>query len=165
MYLKSLFPAHLPKRSTACHLGKEALRPGMSYVSHICELEDKYTREDYCIHCWETLQKKQRNTEGSYWIGKIPLKKQEPVQYDHRAFALFRELLQSSENDQKLLTLLALYLERQKLIERRPQMKDRSNSTVQFYEVIETGEMIGIQLCSLSQEDSEKMIHQLKQRL
>lgn len=165
MFLKSSFQTSIPRRSSSCLAGGESFQSGSAYVSYLTHLEENVERHDYCLMCWTAIEKEQRLKEGVYWIGKIPVKREKSSSQDSKALALFCQLAKKpTEKEKKLLMVLTLYLERQKQIERRSEMKNKEHPHIHYYELLESGEVFSIETCSLSQEDSERMVYELKEK-
>lgn len=138
----------IPRRSTHCVLGGELFTPGTEYMSQLIATENGWQRADYCLTCWEKTPKKK---EGAYWRGRIPAKKEKKKTPDERALELFRK-----EEDPKLLSVLALYLQRRDQIIRRSEEKKRL-----LFEIPETGEIIPVPKMHLSPEEGRKIGEQL----
>jgi hypothetical protein len=132
-----LFVQNLPRRLSHCVLNTEPFERGDEYVS-LLDAEGK--RKDYCTACWSKFEKP---TDGHYWKGKIPLKKEKQIDPDEKALSAFR---QTTNLKQKY--VLALYLQRkQQLIQR----------TKTLYEIPETGEVFDIEKVALTEEEGENL--------
>lgn len=142
----------IPRRLSACKMGGEPFQPGSEYLSVLNATGQGWERSDYCVICWEKIKK---DIKGHFWRGKIPLKKDKKLSPDEKALGLFIKL-----DDPKLLSVLALYLQRRGQIMKRGEEKE-----FHYYEVPETGEMISVPKMILSPEESkdagETLIHLL----
>src|SRR5262245_51555099 len=131
----------LPHRSSHCVLEGEHFDPGMEYVSL---LSSEGHRKDYCLRCWHSVGS---TTDGSFWHGKIPDKKDKTPLPDEKALELFRQM-----NDPKQRFVLALYLQRKQQLVRRTQT---------LYEIPKTGEIFDIEKVSLTSEEGEALAREI----
>ena len=129
----------IPRRLSHCISGGEPFTPGTEYVSLLIAKEEEWERADYCLSCWEKVEKK---GERQFWRGKIPLKTVKKLTPDEKALALFRNL-----DDPKILNVLALYLLRRQQIV-------RAGSA--HYEIPETGEVIAVPKLILTPEEGKE---------
>jgi len=127
----------LPRRLSHCILEGEAFDHGMEYISF---LDYDGNRRDYCPQCWEKADKP---TEGHFWRGKIPYKKEKIYRPDEKAMELFHK---ASDPKQKF--VLALYLQRKQQLIRLTQT---------LYENPETGEVFSIEKVFLLPEEGESL--------
>ncbi len=166
MMIKTPTQGSIPRRSTHCFAKGEPLQPSSEYVSCLLIEDETWKRYDYCLACWQATEKQRREDKGSFWKGKVPTKKETILRKDEKTLELFRSMVTDyAPTKQKLLMVLTLYLERKKQMVRRVELKEELSPNIHFYELLETGEVFSIEYCSLSQEDSEKMIEELKARL
>ncbi len=133
----------IPRRSNQCISGEERFVPGSEYVSLLLPTDHGWERRDYCSACWEKVDKKD---EGQYWRGKIPLKVEKRLTPDEKALDLLRTL-----EEPKLLTVLALYLQRRGQIVRRGEEKGEI-----YYEIPENGETFALPKITLSPEEGKE---------
>lgn len=133
----------IPRRLTRCILGGESFDKGSEYVSF---LDAEGNRKDYCPLCWEKITK---TSEGHFWKGKIPLKKERLSNPDQRALELFKESC-----DPKIRFVLALYLQRKQQLVRR---------TPTLYEIPATGELFNVEKEIPNPEESAALAHTVDQ--
>lgn len=100
----------IPTRSRLCCKGEELFEPGSSYSSTIKWERGEWKRFDFCPKCFEKL-----GQQGPTWHGKIPLKQEKKLTPDEEAYARFCSLHKNGQSPE-LLFLLALYLERKKML-------------------------------------------------
>jgi hypothetical protein len=131
----------LPKRLSHCVLKGEPFEHGQEYVSF---LDPEGNRKDYCPQCWEKIDK-ERN--GHFWRGQIPLKKVKERHRDERALELFRQL-----QEPKKRFALALYLQRKHQLIRRTQT---------LYEIPESGELFNVEIVLISKEEGEMLAKEI----
>ena len=165
MFIKNQLQLLIPRRSVACLHHKEHFQPADDYISYLYLEDEEWVREDYCVQCWQQVEK-QKSEKGNYWKGKIPVRKKEKSTPDERAIKLLREwALDAHLENKKNLFFLTLYLERLKQIQRRSELKDKKLPLIDYYEVLETGEIFPIESCILSGQDTEKMQQDLLSKL
>ncbi len=80
------FLIDIPRRSSVCFKAQEPLNPGVEYYSVLTKgEEEKYSREDYCLACWEMVrQDKLSGQLHTHWKAKVATKK-EPIFYDRES--------------------------------------------------------------------------------
>ncbi len=132
----------IKKRLSHCIAGNEPFTPGSEYISLLTSTDEGWERADYCLECWEKNKK-----PGQFWRGKIPEKKVKKLSPDEKALELFRKT-----EDQKLLSVLALYLVRRDQAVRRCET---------YYEIPETGEVIVVPKMNLSPEEGKRVGEEL----
>lgn len=137
----------LPARCSHCSCGKEPLLSGLTYVSYMNDNQ----REDFCLVCWEKIQKEKKTLEGSYWKAKVAPKKQKVLSKDEKALAFFQQEYES-ENHQ-LLYVLALYLERRKQLIKKSDSKGKVS-----FEAVSTGELFQVKKVAVTQEAIDKIL-------
>ncbi|MCH9627901.1 MAG: hypothetical protein S4CHLAM2_15490 [Chlamydiales bacterium] len=138
----------IPRRANQCADGKERFLPGSEYVSLLTSTDHGWERTDFCLACWEKANK---TREGQYWRGKIPLKIEKRQTPDEKALKLLRTL-----EEPKLLSVLALYLQRRGQIVRRGEGKGSI-----YYEIPESGETFALAKITLSPEEGREVGEQL----
>ena len=152
-----MFQIEIPKRDSQCSLGGELMAPGLEYYSalKINEGQESYKRLDYCVPCFERLQKENKRGSyiGSFWKSTVPKKQalsELPKKKDDQALLLLKEALSSSEDlAEEEAFLLSLYLARRRKITYRQELL-RFGKIFSLYEVVETEEMLAIPKIDLS---------------
>ena len=134
----------IPRRAGACLKCGESMEESFEYYSILDTAEEHPQRFDYCLSCWEKGAKAESSGNSrTYWRSKVPLKKERKevtLTKDEKALELLEELISSDqENDANLAFVLALYLERRKLVAKRKDVKE-----VTIYEVLETEEIVAV---------------------
>lgn len=132
---------YLPKRSSFCFEGGEALKPGMSYFSLVKFSEEALSRRDFCVKCWRfVFSKLDSHEEYSYWRSVIPLKKEEgslDFAKEEKALNFLKELLAKGTKEKEILAfVLSRYLEKKKKIVVKKEMKEISYYEIPFEEEI-----------------------------
>lgn len=162
---------NIPKRSNLCAKGQEALGPGTTYYSVIINTpQEGVVRQDYCSGCWEQSGRHEHvaRTRG-YWKSSVVEKKQQPqTSHDHekQAFDLLKQLLASeAQDDQAEAFLLALYLARKRLLQRRQHVKKPDGHTVIIYETIDAEEIFCVPTIPLKQLQALSIQERLANKL
>lgn len=163
MNIKTTFQITVPRRTNCCCKGQEPLQAGMEYYSMLTgEIEDKqYTRQDYCLNCWNMDGISSTARQGSYWKSVVPTKKASseiPKQRDARALHLLKEnLLCNHDEDAAETFILSLYLARRKRLLFRKEMTTHNGQPGMLYEIPETEEMLLTPKLKLSELEVEKL--------
>jgi len=127
-------------RAETCGACAEGFGDGDTYYSVLVYGEEGYARADYCKRCWESG----RTGKPAYgsWQGVFrlpPPPKEEPLRKE-TAEALLRRMMEEEDADPPVMYILAVMLERKRiLVERDVQTGDRGER-VRVYEHRETGE-------------------------
>jgi hypothetical protein len=161
MFVQNQLHSLVPRRTSQCVCGKKPFQSGDRYVSFLKMTEKGWVRKDYCEMCWKNSQG--TDPEGLIWKGKIPLKRQKIMTADEKANHLFRTLVNEKSEDlenQKLTFVLALYLERKKELVARGVLKNKS-----CFEHVESGEVFALDRVQLSQEEFDKTVSSLLEKL
>lgn len=137
----------LPARCTHCSCGKEPLLSGLNYVSYMNELQ----REDYCLPCWEKIQKEKKPLDGAYWKGKVAPKKQKILSKDEKALAFFQQ--EYPHENHEVLYVLALYLERRKQLVKKADLRGKAG-----FEIPLTGEIVYVKKVPVTQDVIDKIL-------
>ncbi len=135
----------IPRRLSHCILGGELFEKGDEYISF---LDPEGNRKDFCTRCWA---KKGKPSEGSFWKGVIPPKKEKLSLPDENALKLFRSTLEP-----KMRFVLALYLHRKKQLFRR---------TETLYELPETGELFHVERQTLLAQESVSLAQWIDEQI
>lgn len=158
--MNSLFAPEIPKRSSSCVHCQQILHPGSDYCSILLKEKEGYQRQDFCMSCGK---EKCSETKAVSWKSRVPLQQKAPQFNDKMAKALF--LLK--ENQQKQSPdeygesfILALLLSRKRKLSMRFEEKD-----VQYYEVIETEEILPIQKMEISTLDIDRIQKTLAEKI
>lgn len=137
---------NIKSRSTACAACQTGFTDGQPYHTRLMFLEHDYTRGDYCEKCW--AEAAQVSAPGySSWKGffKMP-----PAEPDRRikketAETLLRELIEKGSAEQvSVIYILAVMLERQRVLVEREVKKLDDGQRVVVYEHKKTAETFAI---------------------
>lgn len=140
----------IPRRSRLCVQCCSSFAPGAVYYS---SLSESFERSDYCFNCFQDQEEK-----GSiFWKAAIPEKVKVQTKQAERALELLRNIYREEEG---MASILALYLQRQKLIIRRQEVEEAT-----LYEVVETEEILSIKKVDPSQLDVESLQSEISKRL
>ena len=117
---------------------------GHIYHCHLSLGVDGPIREDYCQECWDKFNL-ESSEKISYWQGKFKSKtvvvKEEPIK-ESASKRLLKKWLNSPERlHQCFCYILALMLQRKKIFQPQPPLKEPGNKDKLVYEDKETGEM------------------------
>lgn len=158
------FLIKIPRRSSLCCVGNEPFLPEMEYMSLLKEEKDhSYIRYDYCLTCWNKLDK-QTLKNGIQWLSKLSPKEMPRPKAIHtlaeKALILLRELLRTEENRDEAY-VLTIFLERERSIVLRKEALQLDGKKILFYEILETDEAFAIpkiDLGTLSLEEIQKRL-------
>lgn len=148
-----LFQIHIPRRHTKCQIGEEKIEAGMEYHSILFEEgEETYSRVDCCPACWEQADKEEL-LKGSrtHWKSKVPDK----VSADEKTLRRIDrslEMLKEESNPERAV-LLAMFLQRKKILLFRQELVRDDGSAYLLYEVKGTEEMLPVPKLSISNID------------
>ncbi len=127
-------------RSDACTACERTFNNREVYTTALVFGEDGYQRADYCNACWE---KAPQDTPFSVWQGTFllpPPKAEEPMKKE-TAESLLRHLMEDDdEADPGVIFILAVMLERKKLLVEKDVKTDEDRNVTRFYEHKKTGE-------------------------
>jgi hypothetical protein len=144
-------PQKLPVRSKKCSITQTPFQPGDAYVSQMIFEHDQWQRRDFTPDAWGKVEEK-----GEFWVGKIPLK--EEKKQDRSPLALF--LKRHKENSfSPIVFLLALYLERQKVLHYRPGL---AKAPSRCYEEPISGELFCVTPTALSSDKEREVLTELE---
>lgn len=149
----------IPRRSRNCVKGQEPFSPGSLYYSRLVPAkEGEYSREDFCPECWKTEESESSHEAGKvHWKGLVPKKTALEKKADSQEKAL--EALKNAldgpeEEDKKEALLIALFLQRKKVLISRGELSKKG--AVRFlFEVAETEEMIAVPKVLLTSGDAQ----------
>lgn len=155
----------IKSRGTACRQCETPFEDMQSYVSVLTFEESGYTRGDYCSSCWdkEGLEKSAYST----WQGIFrlpPAKPEDPVQKEN-AESLLRKLIEDdAERHINVIYILAVMLERKKIIEEKDVRIDEGLTT-RIYEHRKSGETFVIPDPNLRLDELEHVQEEVIQML
>jgi len=133
---------NIKARSEICQACEQPFADGQAYISRLTFAEAGYERTDFCESCWATT----RNEPPSHsvWKGtfKLPPPEPEPVLRKETAESLFRRLTLDEDGTPHTnsLYILAVMLERRRVLVERDVRVQQSGERVLVYEHRKTGE-------------------------
>lgn len=134
--------------------------------------ENKMSRHDLCLKCAETSRSSWLGRTDLYscWQGKYSFEqvevKTQPLPYERFEAALRRYIVSQEPKDQKFTYVLALLLERKKiLIHRESIIKDEEKKNFLVYEHSQTGETFVVEDPRLSLNQVDEFQKELKDLL
>jgi len=110
------------------------------YFSLLQPGKEKFERQDYCETCWPEV--KRDNLPYSMWRGifKMPPPAEEPLKKE-TAESLLRRLIEEGDPSKKnVIFILAVMLERKKIMVERDVRKNDDGTWIRVYEHRKTGE-------------------------
>lgn len=126
-------------RSTACGACGSAFADGQTYVSSLRLSGAEYERSDCCESCW-----RKGASEGvfSVWRGIFQAEKPAPeVLRKETAESLLRRLVEKNDpSHHNAIFILAVMLERRRILSEKEVRKSDGDSLVRVYEHRQTGE-------------------------
>jgi hypothetical protein len=147
-------PQKLPSRAKKCFQSNVFFQPGDPYVSQMILEKETWERRDYTPEAWQTIQDK-----GEFWYGSIPPK--EEKKRDRSPLGLF--IKRHVENPMSpIVFLLALYLERQKVLIYRPGL---AKAPSRCYEEPSTGDLFCVTPQALSREEEKRVLNEIEEVL
>ncbi|MDD4870342.1 MAG: hypothetical protein PHR77_07260 [Kiritimatiellae bacterium] len=129
-------------RSESCHECKMAFQDKQQYFSALVFGNEGYVREDYCGRCWMG-GKKDVTSPYSQWQGvfRPPPPPPEEALKKETAETLLRRLIQDGDASKKnVMYILAVMLERKRILAERDIQKHDDGAKVIVYEHKKTGE-------------------------
>jgi len=143
----------IPRRSVECKLCALKLTAGDYYYSFLDSLTAVPERHDFCMSCWEKEGKERAGSHG-FWKARSAMKSP-PVPPSKRkamrALSLLKEYTGAPLCEAEQF-ILALYLARKKVLALRSEIS-AERGIYQYYEVVETSEMIPVKAIELSSLD------------
>jgi len=127
-------------RGECCNECRAAFSDGQVYLSRLVFGQDGYVRDDYCETCWSA--RKDSATRYSSWRGryKSPPLPTEILQKE-TAESLLRRLMEGNDPTRgNAIFILAVMLERKKLLVEKDTQKNPNGSLTRVYEHRKTGE-------------------------
>jgi len=159
--------------SKFCLECKENFSQGADFYTFLSlTAENKMSRNDLCLKCAETLRSSWNARPDLYscWQGKYSFEtvevKAQPLPYERFEAALRRYIVSQEARDQKFTYVLALLLERKKiLIHRESIIKDEEKKNFLVYEHSQTGESFVVEDPRLSLSQVDEFQKELKDLL
>jgi len=133
---------NIKPRSVACGACQKAFEDGQAYITRLAFEGVDYTRDDYCEPCW--VAEAARKERYSSWKGifKVPPPEPERRVRKETAESLLRELLEENNPARKnAIYILAVMLERQRVMVEREVRTGDSGERLVVYEYRKTGEI------------------------
>ncbi len=133
----------------------------------LTEAEDGLERRDYCASCWEGGSDEVRTAPGtiSTWRSTVPPKlvpPDEPIKRTTAETLLRKYLHSTSPSEKNFCFILALILERKKLLRQRELLRDEHRGArLVVYEHARTGESYVIEDPGLSLSELEQVYGQV----
>lgn len=154
----------IPKRAMICTVCGVSFSSGTSLASTLC-LGDKGSiiRFDTCLSCNEPSE---TSKKISYWKTVVPSEKKTLglKQKANTAKGLFEKLFIESTEPSLKLFILALYLERRRLLVRRDLLKEEGNEIILF-ESISSGDIYPIMSMTVDESTISQIGEDLKSLL
>lgn len=132
-------------RGTICSACQKSFADGQDYFTRLTFQELDYSRGDYCATCWETEAPRQSGYSSWKGIFRVP-----PTEPDRRvrketAESLLRDLLEEDDPSRRsVIYILAVMLERQRVLVERDVKTVEDGRRVVAYEYRKTGETLVI---------------------
>ena len=145
-------------RSSACTKCQAAFQDKQPYFSFLKYGEEGYQRGDYCETCWPEV--KREDSPYSMWRGiyQVPPARPEDALKKETAESLLRKLLETEDPSKRnVIFILAVMLERNKLLVERDVQKKEDGTWLRVYEHRKTGETFLIPDPRLRLEELEKV--------
>ncbi len=140
----------IPRRSRSCFQCQAPFLPGSVYYSLLSE---NFERRDCCAGCFQNQPDKGK----IYWKALIPEKPKQNTRHSERALSLLREIYKEQK---ETAYILALYLQRQKVIIRRQEVDEAI-----LFEVVETEEILSIHKVDPERLDADLLQSQIAKKL
>lgn len=157
---------YIPKRSPHCIIDGKKWQPEMEYISLVWSTEEQWRREDYCCLCWISTQKEKELPQGGcFWKAKISVHNdlQAHVVIPKKAVELFVELA-SQQEENHLLYILALFLERKKILHKRQELKNARKHYL-IFEIPEKEMTFSVKPFPLTEQEIRVLYDELTFRL
>lgn len=133
-------------RAPACDGCKIAFEDGQVCYSGIETVETEWVRRDFCAECWQ--QYRQAHPAFGAWRGRFhapSLKKaEEPVKRETAETLLRRLLDEDADGNREVLFVLAVMLERKKILVERDVQVQPDGERCRLYEHRQNGELLRI---------------------
>lgn len=151
----------IKSRSEICQACQGPFEDRQSYYTCLAYTESGYARTDFCEACWQP--RKDERAGCSVWRGvfRVPPPLPEPIVKRETAESLFRELADEGGGEKAtVLYILAVMLERRRLLVERDVRSRDDGGRVLVYEHRKTGETFlvsdpGLQLGQLEHVQAE----------
>jgi len=127
-------------RANACTSCQQVFADKQAYHTLLALMPDGYSRRDLCGACFTAAE---RSGVLSYWQGEFKMPAPPPVEAIQKETAetLLRKLVESTDpNHASARYILAVMLERKKLLKHRDTVTDAQGNELLIYEHAQTGE-------------------------
>jgi hypothetical protein len=164
--MNSLFQIEIPKRNLLCCDKGERLLPGMEYFSLLLEEDEKMTRKDFCLTCWNqgSLKNSFSNNRG-YWKSKIEIKKEiNPSSRIDRATLLLKNLMENQKENENELFVLVMFLAHARRLALRQEL-EHEGEKFGLYEILKHEEFVTVKIIPLSHLEIEQIQQSLAAKL
>ena len=132
------------KREKTCSACSVAFMPGNDYMGALFQEDNEYVRKDLCLSCWE--EKGTEESIFSFWKGHLPEKTDEdtePLKSIEKVEYFLRKLVEKRNVPRKACYILAVILERKRIIKQVDIKKDSATGEkILIFEFVKTGESI-----------------------
>ena len=150
-------------RGHACLKKEVTFEDGQAVYSRLCHTEEGYVREDYSADGWESVESE---PAVSIWnsVYRKPLPPKEEAVKKENAESLLRKLIeQEDEKNLNTIFILAVMLERKRLLVERDVQQQPDGEMIRVYEYKATGETFlvedpGLKLAELTQVQEEVVL-------
>lgn len=152
----------IPKRGSACHRCSLQFSSGKTLISRLClNNKGEIYRFDSCCECQE--HSSMEKGEISSWKTTVPNEKKTfgVKQKEEIAKETFENLVREGNGPPAKIYLLALYLERRRLLVRRGALQE-DGADVLFFESVQTGDLYPVPLMSVNQIELNEIGEDLK---
>ena len=132
---------NIKPRGTVCGACQKAFEDGQAYITRLAFEGVDYTRDDYCEPCWGAEAARKERYSSWKGIFKVPPPEPERRVRKETAESLLRELLEENKPAHKnAIYILAVMLERQRVMVEREVRTGASGERLVVYEHRKTGE-------------------------
>ena len=145
------------KCAASCKGCGKAFEDGERLFSRLWFEEGEYLREDFCAVCWEKERERPALSSWQTVFTVPPPPPEEPVKKESAESLLRRLLARDAEEERNAVFILAVMLERKKVLVERDVQRDERGRKLRIYEHRKTGESFAIVDPELSLSDLEKI--------
>lgn len=132
---------NIKPRGAACGACQKPFEDGQTYVTRLVFEGIDYTRDDYCDPCWSVEAAKKPRYSSWKGVFKVPPPEPERRVRKETAESLLRELLEQDTAARKnAIYILAVMLERQRVLVEREIRTSEGGERLVVYEHRKTGE-------------------------
>lgn len=148
-----IFKIHIPRRHNKCLNCSKKIEGGNEYHSVLFEQgEEEFAREDFCPECWVKVNETEKMKQAcTHWKSTVPIKPSEDESSKNRiekALELLKAGIEGEDHEKNL--ILAMFLQRKKIIILRQELTREDGSQYLLYEVNGTEEMIPVPKVSIT---------------